>query len=180
MSNEKFPKGVLRFPRLLSPEMEKKLNPIVVKAMACYQRGHDANVEFGRELWRFRKAAGHGHWESCFSIMFPKSVSIWTARRYMRLAKKEDAKGKPGNLPVFKEGTHPVAEKIKAANAKGRAQVGPKKMNIPLSVPPERQDAVRKLQKSADWPKAEQEMLFILLEKYAQPAEVVNADTAAA
>ena len=83
----------------------------------------------------------------------------------MRLAKKEDAKGKPGNLPVFKEGTHPVAEKIKAANAKGRAQVGPKKMNIPLSVPPERQDAVRKLQKSADWPKAEQEMLFILLKR---------------
>jgi hypothetical protein len=179
MGNEKFPKGVLRFPRLISDAMEAKLNPIVVEGFACYQRGHDANVDFGRVLWRFRKAAGHGNWESYFAVKFPNTVSVRTARRYMRLARREEAKGKPDKLTELKEGDHPLAQKIKAASAKGRAEVGPKKMNIPLPVPPERQDSVRKLQKSADWPKAEKEILFIILEKYPQSVEVVNADIAA-
>lgn len=179
MKKENFPKGVPRFPRLFSEEVEAKLDALAVEGWTCHERGRKANVDFGRVLRKFKKIVGHGNWERYFALKFPNSVSVWTARRYMKWAKREDAKLKSGKMPDFNTATHGIAQKVRDATAKARAAAGPKKFHIALSVPPERQDAVRKLQRSLEWLKAEQEILSIL-EKYTQQQSEVPSENLAA
>ncbi len=179
MKKENFPKGVPRFPRLFSEEVEAKLDALVVEGWTCHERGRKANVDFGRVLRKFKKVVGHGNWERYFALKFPNTVSVWTARRYMKWAKREDAKLKSGKMPDFKTGDHDIARKIHAGTAEAKAEAGPKKFYIAVMVPEERQAGVRKLQRSLDWLKAEKEILFILLEKYPQQSEVLSENLAA-
>ncbi len=177
MIDTKFPKGVLRFPRY-GNKLEVKLEALILEGSACFLRGRDANVDFGRVLRRIKKIVGHGNWECFLAVKFP-AVPARTAQRYMRWAKEEDAKPKAAILADFKEGTNPAIDKARSITARRKAQAKPKLFHIALSIPPERQDAIRELQRSPAWLKAEPELIFIL-EKYTQKAEVPSADIVAA
>jgi hypothetical protein len=168
---------VFRFPRF-SDDVEAKLDVLVVEGWTCYDRSHQANVDLGRVLRRIKKIVGHGSWENYYALKFPHCVSVRTARRYMRLAKKEDAKRESAKLTDFKTGTHAIAQKVDAASARAEAEAGPKKFHIAIAVPADHQDAVRKFQRTPDWLKAEEEIVALLI-RYTRPSEVSNADCAA-
>jgi hypothetical protein len=165
---------VMRFPRF-SEDDNDKLRVLVAEGWTRYQRGYPANVELGRVFRRIKKIVGHGNWERYYNYYFPDCVALRTARTYMELAKKEDAK--TADSAVFKPRTHDIVRKVQAARTKAQAEAGPKKFHIALSVPPEQQDAVRKLQRSLDWPKAEAEIIAILT-RYIKSSEVPNEGVA--
>jgi hypothetical protein len=168
---------VMRFPRL-SESDEAELRALVVEGWTCYERGYKANVELGRVFRRIKDIVGHGSWECYYSQNFPDCVSLRTARTYMDLSRKEDAKPKTADSAVFKTGTHDIALKVQAGNKKAAAEVGPKKFHISLSVPLEQQEAVRKLQRSLDWLKAEAEIIAVLT-RHTQSSEVPSENLAA-
>jgi hypothetical protein len=169
---------VMRFPRL-SDRDEAELRALVVEGWACYERGYKANVELGRVFRRIKRIVGHGGWERFYQQYFPNCVSPRTARTYMELSRREDAKVKTANSAVFKTGTHDIAQKVQAATTKAKAEAGPKKFRISVSIPPELQDAIRTLQRSADfWPKAEEEIVAVLT-RYIRLSEAPNENLAA-
>jgi hypothetical protein len=137
-----------------------KLDKVIIKAI--WQR-REAKTDIGRALNEQKRILGRGNFQSHFSETLGSPISLRTAERYMKLAKKKDAEAKADKLSFLNsasdEGAHSVrsaTERAQAAQDKNKSQKGNSPYKLPLvSLDSDDRKAVDALRKTSDWSEAE-------------------------
>ena len=147
-----------------------KLDKIIVKAIG---QQREAKTDIGRALNEQKRILGHGNFQSHFSETLGSLISLRTAERYMKLARETDDDAKSDNLSIFKSASDEVARHVQSTTKEAReeansqlgqsgAQKGGTPYKLPLRLASHERRAVDALQRSSDWPSAEQQIIVEL------------------
>jgi len=112
-----------------------KLDAMIIRGIA--QRA-DAKIQIGRALNEQKRLLGHGKFKSHVSDVLGSMISVRTAERYMKVARKEDTEAKSDKVSLLNSGSDDGATDIKTSAQKGKAAVDSKrndmyKLLIPLN-----------------------------------------------
>jgi hypothetical protein len=175
----RFPRLIRRFPRLpagdlaIEPQLVKRIAELDESAFPLIALRHTTNLELGRIFEQEKEALGHGKWVEHFEEVFaPLGISLRTAERYMRRAKREDAI-KFDNLSNLKSASDEGARAVKDADERAEAEVKAARSRTPtidehglyklmLHMRDEEKILTDRLCLSPDWPRAEREVLRLL------------------
>jgi hypothetical protein len=152
------------------------LDAEIVQGKAQYARGKaqckDGKLQMGRALNREKKILGHGKFQRHVEEVLGSTVSLRTAQRYMKLARKHDAQIKSDKLSFLKSGSDDGALNVKRATEDGKNEVNstlrkqkvPKHTiyKLPLLVWPAERKAFDELQGSPGWPEARESVNLVL------------------
>jgi hypothetical protein len=138
-----------------------KLDAVIVRGIA--QR-NDAKIEIGRALNEQKKILGHGKFKRHVSEVLGSMISLRTAQRYMRRARKEDAKSKNDKLSFLTSASDDGAKDIKTTTEGARDEVSsrPAVYKLPLRLCSAEGKAVDELRTSPAWPEAQQSIILVL------------------
>jgi hypothetical protein len=134
----------------------------------------NASIDAGLALIKQRKLLGHGKWLAHFKeVLAPNGLTLRTAQRWMKRAKKDEADLKNVNVAHSESGTDSGAKAMKNARKQDEASVraaldlkgqreGARPYSLPLHLTEEEQKALDALQKSAAWSQAEKRVVRLL------------------
>lgn len=130
-----------------------------------------ASIEAGRAFIELRKVFDHGKWLHHFKEVFaPAGLTLRTAQRWMKRARKVDRDSKNDSVTHFKTATDPSAREVKDAAAQDKAEIdaalepktsreGHRVYSLQLHMPAELQEAMDALRKFAAWPEEEKKIV---------------------
>jgi hypothetical protein len=145
-----------------------KLDAFIIFGLA--QR-KDAKMEIGRALNEQKRILGHGKFERHVSEVLGSMIKLRTAQRYMKLAKKQDAKSKNDNLSLLISGDDDGAKDVKNTTEIARDQVNSRLgkqppiiavYKLPLLLCSAERSAVDELRASPGWSEAHDSILLVL------------------
>jgi hypothetical protein len=139
---------------------------LVEYACALLSARRKIRLELGRTFLRIKATFPHGRWESFYEEKFgPSHVSLRTVQRWMRMARKADAKN--DSMTFFEPATDPGAVKIRNATEQAKAEVDGVQRQEPrtvvysvrLRVTSDQADRLGELRKSPKWPQIEAKII---------------------
>lgn len=153
-------------------EKEGRVAELDAEAFRWLSRGREANLELGRVFNQLKKILGHGTWLHHFKETFKSSgISLRTCENYMRAAREADSKF--ARFSNLKPANDEAAQEIEDATQRAEAELGalpsPNKLRqtarlyqLPLHLTKDERDAMDALRRSAEWPRAEEQVVRLL------------------
>lgn len=172
-------------------EIEDRIAALDARIFQFWARRREANLQLGRAFNELKEVLGHGKWKAHFEKVFaPQGISLRTAERYMKRAKKEDTKAKSDKLSNFEEATDPGASQIKEATEKAAADVAAasnhskqartsRLYHLPLHMTDKEKESTDALRRSSEWPRAERQIVRLLRRLWTECDDSKNSGRAA-
>lgn len=160
--------------------MENLIAELDATIFRCWARRREENLKLGHGFNELKKVLHHGKWKEHFEEVFaPHGISLRTAERYMKRAKREEAKVKNDKLTIFKLATDQRSQEIAAATQEAEEEVGaqPKTKNfkpvarlyyVPLHLADDERNAIDALRKSSEWTRVEKLIVRLLRQLWNQ------------
>jgi hypothetical protein len=158
---------------MLTPEQEERIAQLDATICRCWAQRGEEGIKIGRALNEQKHIFGHGKWQRHFKeTLAPIGISLRTAERWMKRARKKDAVERNDNMSILETATDRGAQEIKDATARAEAEASTathnkpsqkrRLHNLPLHVTDVERDASDALLKSTEWPHAEKEIIHLL------------------
>lgn len=148
-----------------------RLNATIIR---CWARRREINIELGHAFNELKRILGHGRWKRHFEeTLAPQGISLRTAERYMKRAKKAEAQEESDNMSIFSPATDREAQHIRRATEKAQANVDANLnrrhstgdilvYRLPLHMTADESRATDALRTSLEWPRAERQVVRLL------------------
>lgn len=171
---------IRRFPRLpkkdgsAAEEAENRVAELDEMIFRAKAQTREAKIVMGRAFNEEKELLGHGGWQKHFEETFASWISLRTAERYMKRARKVDSISKNDTLSNFESATDRGALEIREASRHAQTEVAAvsKRKNVqsnsrhiyrlPLRMTSNEHNVVDALQKLPDWPRAEKKIVRLL------------------
>jgi hypothetical protein len=170
-------------------QIEKRIEALDETVFRSFAKRRQATVEAGRAFNELKKLLGHGKWQRHFEEVFvPRGITLRTAERYMKRAKRADSAAENDNLSNFKLASDEGAQEIREATDEAQAEVEAasnhsksKKdsrhvFRLPLRMTANEIEMAATLQQLPDWHRAERRIVRLLRELCLKYGVISNDD----
>jgi hypothetical protein len=171
----------------IEPQVLERIAELDANVFRSIADRREASIEMGRAFKELKSILGHGKWQLHFEEVFvPRGITLRTAERYMKRAKRADSAAENDNLSNFKIASDEGAQEIREATDEAQTEVeaasnhSKSKKNsrhiyrLPLRMTANDIESTETLRKLPDWRKAERKIVHLLRNLFSKYGVATN------